>query len=303
MRKQSYKTQSRVVCQSIKRLRKQQAAQTPWAQKAFAEIATAVEALVAKGIQLESEFIQLRSSIANSETNTPTSSQEQLRALARRLQAVREEERTRVAREIHDVLAQEMTRLKLDLGWLARRLTQPGFPEQAPLLAEKLAGMNALTDSAIHSVQKIATELRPVVLDSLGLCAAIEWLAKDFQKHSGIQCVASVPAADVALNRDCATALFRVLQESLTNVARHAGATRVDIRFACSPVEMVLSVSDNGRGCTRKRLENPRAIGLLGMRERALLLGGECQISSQPGRGTTVEVRVPHCRMSGSSGL
>jgi PAS domain S-box-containing protein len=154
-------------------------------------------------------------------------SHDQLRALAARVQAVREEERTRDAREIHDVLAQELTSLKIDVTLLAGLLAQS--PGELPLnrIREKLAAMALATDTAIQSVQKIATDLRPVVLDSLGLCAAVEWQARDFQTRTGIRCMALLPSKDLPLDRDYSIALFRILQESLTNVARHAAATLV----------------------------------------------------------------------------
>ena len=218
---------------------------------------------------------------------------EALRQSNARLRAVREEERTRVAREIHDVLAQELTRLKLDISWLKRQLIQPVEGSKQQMLQGKLAAMSELTDVAIGSVQRIATELRPVVLDSLGLCAAVEWQARDFEARTGITCRASVPEADLCLERDPATALFRILQESLTNVARHAGATRVDIELGCRQNWLSLRVRDNGRGIRPAELRDPRSVGLLGMRERATLLGGHCEISSESGRGTQVEARLP----------
>jgi signal transduction histidine kinase len=132
-----------------------------------------------------------------------------------------------------------------------------------------------------------------VVLDSLGLCAAIEWVAADFQKRTEIRCEASVPGQGLAMDRDRSTALFRILQESLTNVARHAGATKVEIHLWREADEVVLTVRDNGHGVRLSELKDPRSIGLLGMRERASMLEGRCAIRSQAGGGTTVEVRLP----------
>jgi PAS domain S-box-containing protein len=219
--------------------------------------------------------------------------EEELRALAARLQAVREEERTRVAREIHDVLAQELTRLKLDVVWLNRHLALPLDADKQKAVREKLTVMTAVTDTAIQSVQKIATELRPVVLDSLGLCAAVEWQARDFQARTGIACTATVPEQDVPLDRDRSTAMFRILQESLTNVLRHAQATRVDILLRPEAGQLVLRIQDNGCGIRPETLSNPMSIGLAGMRERALLLDGQLEIRSQPESGTTIEMRLP----------
>ena len=188
-----------------------------------------------------------------------SASRQQLRALAAGLQAVREEERTHVAREIHDVLAQDLTLLKLDLAWLDRRLAEPlEAIRQAPL-QEKLDGMTRLADRAIQSVQRIATELRPAVLDSLGLSAAIEWQMKDFAAHSGIRCKTSLPDGPLDLGREPSTALFRILQESLTNVARHAAATAVETSLQWQPGQIVLRVKDNGRGIPAAKLEDPRS--------------------------------------------
>jgi hypothetical protein len=221
-------------------------------------------------------------------------SRKDLRALAGRLQAVREEERTRVAREIHDVLAQELTRIKLDLSWASRRLAKPLDSANQAALHDKLAVMLEAVDTAIASVQRIATELRPVVLDSLGLSAAIEWQAKDFEARTEIESSATVPDGDLGLDRDLSTAIFRILQESLTNVARHAAATKVEISLQPQPGRICLTVRDNGRGIQAAEVNDHRSLGLLGMRERAALLGGECLISGGlPGQGTTVVASFP----------
>jgi len=220
-------------------------------------------------------------------------SREQLRGLAAHLQDVREEERTRVAREIHDVLAQELTAIKMDIAWLDRRLAQPLEAEKQKALPEKLAAMTNLVDTAIQSVQKIAAGLRPVVLDSLGLSAAVEWQAADFQASTEIRCMAVVPAEDLSLDRERSTAVFRILQESLTNVARHAQATEVQVRLFQEAGELILTVQDNGRGIRASELNNPHSLGLVGLRERAWFLDGQCQINGQTGEGTTVELRIP----------
>ena len=220
-------------------------------------------------------------------------SSEQLHALAGRLESVREEERTRVAREIHDVLAQELTRLKMDVVWLRRRLAPAASPEKQAALQERLALMTQLTDTAIESVQKIATELRPVVLDSLGLCAAVEWQVREFRARTGITCAATVPEQNVPLDRERSTAMFRILQESLTNVLRHAQATRVTVRLWLEAGQLVLRIQDDGCGIASATLSDPKSIGLVGMRERALLLGGEFEIRTEPELGASVEVRFP----------
>jgi PAS domain S-box-containing protein len=215
-------------------------------------------------------------------------SREELRNLSAHQQTVREQERTRIAREIHDELGQALTALIMDLAWLKNRLP----PELKPLQA-KIRQMTNLADTTIQAVRRISTELRPGLLDDLGLAAAIEWQAKDFQNRSGIACAAVLAADDLELDRDLATALFRIFQETLTNIARHAGATRVDVRLERSAEELVLSVADNGRGITRKESEDGRAFGIIGMRERAHLWGGELRIAGSAGEGTTVKVTIP----------
>lgn len=220
-------------------------------------------------------------------------SREQLRALAQRLQAIREEERTSIAREIHDVMAQELTRLKLDLAWLGRRLSHPmDAPVQAEVAA-KVASMIELADVTIESVQTLATDLRPVVLDSLGLGPAIEWVAEDFQRRTGISCTARVAPELPPLDRSHATALFRIVQESLTNVTRHAQARSVRVSLIHEGAWLRLEVRDDGRGITAAELADPKSIGLLGMKERAVLLGGETEIASAEGGGTIVRVTTP----------
>jgi PAS domain S-box-containing protein len=217
---------------------------------------------------------------------------EQLRALAARLQSVREEERTRVAREIHDELGQALTAIKLDLTALLRDLQ----PDQGPAVRRGQSILKLL-DETILSVRRIATDLRPGVLDDLGLVAAVEWAAEEFQARTGIKCRLSMPDVDIAMDPERATALFRIFQETLTNVARHANATQVNVRLVKQNGDLSLEVCDDGKGITEKQLSVGQSLGILGMRERALLLGGELTISGGPGKGTTVRVRIPniHC--------
>ncbi|HLX65091.1 MAG TPA: PAS domain-containing sensor histidine kinase [Planctomycetota bacterium] len=223
-------------------------------------------------------------------------SEKQMRALAARLQSIREEERTQIAREIHDVLAQELTLLKFDIVWSSRRLAQAVDETTRAALAGKLHGISSRTNSVISTVQKIATDLRPVVLDSLGLFAAVEWQAEDFVKRTGIACRALVPAAEPLVGHDQATAVFRILQESLTNVIRHAQATEADVELAVKDGQLTLTVCDNGCGITPEKLSDMHSIGLAGMRERALVFGGRVEITGAPGAGTTVMVRMPLIR-------
>ncbi|MBS0170189.1 MAG: PAS domain S-box protein [Nitrospira sp.] len=217
-----------------------------------------------------------------------TLSHDRLRNLSARLELVREEERIRIAREIHDELGQELTGMKLELSSLSDHLHTAGaVPRQ------KLHSLSMLVDAAIQSVQRIATELRPVVLDQLGLIAAIEWQTHEFQARTGIQCTLDIYLRAVALSHDGSNAMFRIFQEILTNVARHSQATAVAITLQEQAGSLVLEVRDNGRGVTESELSNPHSLGLVGMRERALLLGGETVLTGIPQGGTTVKVRIP----------
>lgn len=215
-------------------------------------------------------------------------SRQELRNLSAHQQTVREEERTRIAREIHDELGQTLTALKMDLSWVKNRL-----PAGMKPLQTKIQQMSELAGTTIETVRRIATELRPGLLDDLGLAAAIEWQAADFQNHSGIACSAVLAADDLELDRDLATAIFRIFQETLTNVARHAGATRVDVSLERSRDRIVLTVADNGRGITKHQSEDSRSFGIIGMRERAHLWGGELHITGNREEGTRVTVTLP----------
>lgn len=215
-------------------------------------------------------------------------SEENLRALAGRLQSVREEESTRIAREIHDELGQALTGLKMDLTWVARKL-----PPDQKTLAAKTESMFDLIDRTIQSVRKIATRLRPEVLDELGLGPAIEWQAREFQKRSGIRCRVSLLPPGLMLDRERSTAAFRIFQELLTNVARHANATRIDVAMKVDRGVLVLEVEDNGKGIDDSASGSAKSLGILGMRERALPFGGSIEIEGAQERGTRVKVSIP----------
>lgn len=216
-------------------------------------------------------------------------SHEQLRALSVYLQSVREEERTRIAREVHDELGQALTSCKLDLSWIASRLP----PEQKPLL-DKARALTAHIDSTIQTVRRISSELRPGVLDHLGLVAAIEWQAIEFQNRTGIKCDVHARVRESLPDQDLSTTFFRIFQETLTNVIRHAGATRVSVDLKEADGQIILEVKDNGRGIARTEIFNTKSMGLLGMRERAALLGGLFKIGALArGRGTRVLVSIP----------
>lgn len=215
-------------------------------------------------------------------------SHEQLRALSFHLQHVREEERIRISREVHDELGQALTGLKLELTWLAGRL-----PKNLKPLHEKAGTLFARIDETIQIIRRIATELRPGVLDTAGLIAALEWQAQQFEKQTGIRCRVRSFVRETLWDQDLNTAFFRIFQETLTNVIRHAKASRVEVRFAETDDWLVLMVKDDGRGISEMEIHNTQSIGLLGMRERAALLGGEVRLRGEPGRGTTVTVRIP----------
>ncbi len=220
-------------------------------------------------------------------------SHQQLRALAARLQEVREEERTALAREVHDVFAQELTRLKFDLAWLKRQLADPEpAPSGAPLVArvdEMLGAIAALHDG----VQRLATGLRPALLDTFGLGAAVEWQVREFARQSGLDCACDVPPEELPLPPAAATAAFRILQESLSNVRRHARARRVEVRLRQEGATLHLRVADDGRGLAPQAPAKPDSLGIAGMRERAELLGGRFDVRPRPEGGTVVELQLP----------
>ncbi|HMY73082.1 MAG TPA: two-component regulator propeller domain-containing protein [Blastocatellia bacterium] len=219
---------------------------------------------------------------------TLKASHRQLRELAARLQQAREEERAFIAREIHDELGQLLTGLKFDIKWLDKRL-----PAGAEELKKKTTSILDLVDESIQAVRRIATDFRPGVLDTLGLTAAIEWQAEEFQKRTGIECRINEQMADPPADQQRATALFRIFQESLTNVARHSGATEVNVSLSRQNGSVILQVKDNGRGITETEISHSRSAGLLGMRERAHLFGGEVSFRGTPNAGTTVTATIP----------
>lgn len=217
---------------------------------------------------------------------------EQLHALAARLQSVREEEQTRIARAVHDDLGQALTALKMDLVWMEKKMTE--FPSAAGgLLTEKITSMQSLITDTIRVVRRIASELRPGVLDDLGLVAAIEWQLSEFSARTGMKTSFQNVGGERYLDRDRASALFRILQEALTNIVRHSSATHVRVALEDRSGTMVMEVKDNGRGITREEIGRRGSLGLLGMKERALMFGGTVEIQGRPGKGTSVIVRIP----------
>jgi PAS domain S-box-containing protein len=214
---------------------------------------------------------------------------EQLRALSVRLQTVREEESIRIAREIHDELGGALTGLKMDLSWIGKRLSE----QSREVVQQKLHSALELIDDTVDKVRNISTELRPSVLDDLGLAAAIEWQAREFQKRTEIECRVVSLQEDVSLSPEKSTALFRIFQEILTNVIRHAGASHVEVRMMEQCGSLILKVSDDGRGIKESEIVEAKSLGLLGMRERALVFGGRVEVAGAEGHGTTVTVSLP----------
>ncbi len=214
-------------------------------------------------------------------------SREQLRNLSAHLDTVREQERTSIAREIHDELGQSLTALKMDVSWLRNK-----YREHQPL-SEKTGAMIKLIDSTIRTVRRISSELRPVVLDDLGLIPAIEWQAAEVQKRTGIACEVNFAPGDIILSKGTSTVVFRTLQEALTNVIRHAGATKVRITLEERGGEILLRVEDNGKGISERQIGDPKSFGLIGIRERVHFLGGEVKITGTRNGGTSLVVTIP----------
>jgi len=204
----------------------------------------------------------------------------------------REEERRRLARELHDELGHALFGLKMNVVWLHQHVTAVADPDLTEV-REKLPAMLDLVDRSIRMVNGIVTGLRPPALDQLGLIAALEWQTESFARQSGLRCQFTGTADVESLDMGRATGVFRMFQEMLTNVQRHAHANRVDVRVRRVADRLVLCVRDNGGGVDPKKAPAPRSFGLLGMRERALLLGGSLNIETGPRRGTTVTVRIP----------
>jgi signal transduction histidine kinase len=215
-------------------------------------------------------------------------SRDELRELASAAISVREQEKSRVARELHDELAQALTALKMDVNWLKERL-----PSGAEALSPKLESMQNMLDTTVKATRRISSDLRPLMLDDLGLIPATEWLVNNFTERSGIACEFAVDPPDLELQDPHATAIFRILQESLTNVVRHARATRVNITLDASNDELALRVRDNGCGFAAGDPRKPNSYGLVGLRERAYLLDGDIKIDTAPGNGTVIEVCIP----------
>lgn len=210
------------------------------------------------------------------------------RNLSAYLQAAREEERKVVAREIHDELGQALTMIKLELALLNDEVLH-----DATAANRRIQVLKETVDDTIQAVRRIISKLRPRLLDDLGLTVAIEWQANDFQRHSGIVCEISIDPEEMEIDAKISTALFRIFQETLTNIARHSNATRVTASLIKNEASLELQVHDNGRGITGEQIRDPKSFGLIGIRERAQYWNGTAEFRGEPKKGTTVIVRIP----------
>jgi signal transduction histidine kinase len=246
--------------------------------------------VTARTAELQEANVRLEAEIAGRQRveDELRRSRQELRDLASHLQSIREQERTDIAREIHDELGQALTALKMDVHWVGQRVGDARPPVDA-----KIRAMAKTIDATVQAVRRISSQLRPKLLDDLGLSAALEWEAREFEQRAGVPCAIRSEPDDIVLDPARSTALFRIFQETLTNVARHAGASRVDVvlRNFAGTVEM--TVSDDGKGIGPEQVSDGRSLGIVGMRERVRPLGGELEITGRPGRGTTVRVAIP----------
>ena len=215
-------------------------------------------------------------------------SKEELRELGNAAQQAREQEKSRISRELHDELGQQLTALQMDVAWFKQHL-----PEAAPTLTAKLDKMEALLNTTVAATRRIAADLRPLVLDDLGLMPAIEWLTEGFTQRTGVECELRVSGEDFHGSDAQASAVFRTVQESLNNVAKHARASRVEIAISQEDAHISVSVRDDGVGFVLGEARKPTSFGLVGLRERASMLGGQASIITSPGKGTQVEVSFP----------
>jgi signal transduction histidine kinase len=234
------------------------------------------------------EALQTRIVLEQEAKKQLETSRQRLRNLTGYLQDVREQERTRIARELHDDFSQSLTILKLDLAWLKKRL-----PEDDPKIDEKIAAMGQVLDAALETMHTVTAELRPVILDDFGLPAALEWQTDEFKNRTGLDCRIEIDPELPALSKNLATALFRIFQELLTNIIRHAGASRVDVLLKKEDRRLVLTVMDDGRGITETQVEDARSFGLIGIRERLHPFGGSARFTGGTSGGTRVTVEVP----------
>lgn len=225
-------------------------------------------------------------------------SQAELRELAEQHRSVRDAEQKRIAREIHDELGQSLTSLKLGIHLVRKKISAlGGEASELPVLAE-IDSLSKQVDGTIGTVRRIATELRPSILDDFGLVAAIEWQTGEFEKKSEIECIFTSNSPAIDLNPEASTAIFRIFQEALTNIARHAKASQVRVRIEHTDGQIKLAVDDNGAGINNEVMKKTRSLGLLGMRERARLINGDINVTNSKDGGTRVELIAPASKVS-----
>jgi signal transduction histidine kinase len=213
---------------------------------------------------------------------------EQLRNLAAHLQNVREEEQTRISREIHDELGQMLTAIKMDVTSADRKL------KIAPEIASTtLSRVLEMVDNTVKTIRRIASELRPSILEDLGLIEALEWQSREFEKRNQIKCVFTSSDSTLTIPREIAIGLYRIFQEALTNIARHSGATRVHANLLIEPEQLVMTITDDGKGFDPETIKSKKSLGLVGMKERALMMKGKLYTETAPGKGTTIRIIVP----------
>ena len=229
-----------------------------------------------------------------------TKSREQLRVLAERLQAAREEERLRIARELHDGMGGMLMGIEIGLTWMQTRLRKKTDPVERERLLEKTVELDKLVQDTANRVRQLCTELRPSILDNLGLAAALDWQAQEFEERTAIKCDFAIEGEIIGHKDDGATGIFRMFQEILTNVARHAHASKVVARISQSDAKFIMRIKDNGIGIKPEQVSQAKSLGLLGMQERAEFLGGSIKIVGIKGKGTTVSVTIPVAQSSAS---
>jgi PAS domain S-box-containing protein len=263
---------------------------TLWALRAGSDEEFPIEASISQAAEGGKRFytVILRDiTLRKQAEDSLKESQRELRELSARVLEAREEEKAHIARELHDELGQLLTALKMDLGWVRERL--PADSELAPRVAE----MGTLLDRTVGATRRISADLRPLMLDDLGLADAAAWLIDDFAKRSGVTCKVDIAEELPDLSKAVATAVYRAVQESLTNIARHAGARSAWVVLAVEDDALYVEVEDDGRGIAPEDLAKARSVGLKGMRERIAFLGGTFEIARAPRGGTRLRLRVP----------
>ena len=219
-------------------------------------------------------------------------SQQQLRALTAKLEQIREEERIHLSRELHDNLGQSLTGLKMDVAWLARNMSKKK-PESVENILVKTKSMSELIDQTINDVRRISSDLRPNLLDYLGLVAALEWLISDFKKRTEIDCKIISKVKNIKLDAAVTNSVYRIIQEGLTNIARHAGAKKIELEINQTDKHFVIQLSDDGGGITKEQINNVNSLGIRGMKERVIQFGGELTFKGTKGRGTVITLNIP----------